>query len=354
MPPGEPRWWYERERGLSTRLAAPFGRLYGAIAAHRFRKRRPYRSRLPVICIGNLTLGGTGKTPLALLIAEYLVSRGESPVFLTRGYRGRQSGPVWVNERHTARDVGDEPLLLARLVPALVSRDRKAGAQAIEKGGATASVIIMDDGLQNPALDKDLVIAIVDGERGIGNGLVFPAGPLRAPLGFQLRLIDAIVVNGVNPATDEAAGSEREAWRRSFSGPVFSSESVPAADSSWLAGAPVVAYAGIGHPERFFRLLQGQGAELMASRAFPDHHVFRGRDAAELLALAKEHEALLVTTEKDWARFAGSTGARARLREASHTLPIRLAFPAPDGERLAALIDAAVETGGYRPRRAVR
>lgn len=352
MPLREPGWWYAATLERPARLLAPLGALYSAITERRFRKQKPYRSRLPVICVGNLTAGGTGKTPLALLVAEYLIGKGEAPVFLTRGYGGNAAGPRWVDPAaDTARIAGDEALLLARVAPALVARDRKAGALAIERGEKRASVIVMDDGLQNPALEKDLAIAVVDGARGLGNGQVIPAGPLRARLEFQLGLIDAIVVNGPAGATAEGRESEVQAdFRRRFGGPVLAAEATPSGGADWLAGASVIAYAGIGNPRRFFDLLRAEGANLAVEKAFPDHHVFSERDARDLLALARAHGGMLVTTEKDLARLGGAGGEKANLRQGSRALPIRLVFSDKDSETMSGLVDGAVRTGGYRQR----
>ncbi len=346
----EPGWWYATPLDWRTRALAPFGRLYGLVAELRFRRRQPYRSRLPVICVGNLTAGGTGKTPLALLMAEYLVSRGEIPVFLTRGHGGRTAGPRWVDPlADSARAVGDEALLLARVAPSLIARDRKAGARAIERAGGRATVIVMDDGLQNPGLKKDLVIAVVDGTRGIGNGHVIPAGPLRAPLDFQLDLVHVVVVNGPPGRTDRGGASEiHRHLTRGFGGPVLAAEAIACGDAGWLADTSVVAYAGIGHPQRFFDMLGVLGARVVVARPFPDHHVFAERDARELLGLAQTHGAALVTTEKDLARLTNARGERAVLRDRSRALPIRLVFTDHDASQLAALVDNAVETGGYR------
>src|SRR6476661_643641 len=198
----EPSWWYAPAPGRLAMLLQPLGAIYGRVAEARYFRTTPYRSRLPVICIGNFTSGGTGKTPLAIHLCERLKAAGHEPAVLTRGYGGRLSGPYWVNAASdVARDVGDEALLLARAAPTLVARDRRAGAHAIEMGPHPVTVIVMDDGLQNPGLAKDLTIAVVDGGRGLGNGLTMPAGPLRAPLPFQLELTDAIVVNESSAAT---------------------------------------------------------------------------------------------------------------------------------------------------------
>ena len=200
----EPSWWYGGAGDVRQRALAPLGRLYGWIAERRYYRHQPYRSRLPIICVGNFTAGGTGKTPLSLGIARLLIARGERPVFLTRGYGGQTAGPAWVEGGPgAARRFGDEPLLLAAVAPTMVARDRRAGIIAIESGGGQPSAVIMDDGLQNGSVSKNLSIALVEGRRGIGNGEVIPAGPLRAPLEFQIGLVDAIVVRDPPDLTDE-------------------------------------------------------------------------------------------------------------------------------------------------------
>lgn len=327
MPSREPDWWYAPETRWTARLLTPVAALWGAVAVRRLAQAPEFRSALPVVCIGNFTAGGTGKTPLALLIAGALSERGLHPVFLTRGYGSDARQPRLVDAaRHTARDVGDEALLLARAGPVMVAADRAKGARAIAAADLDADVIIMDDGLQNPSLAKDLTIAVVDGRRGFGNGRVIPAGPLRAPLAVQLGLADVVVVNGT--------ADEREAVRRhiaaGFSGPVLSAEPQAAGDVAWLAGARVLAYSGIGHPQRFHRLLERLGAKLVAERSFPDHHDFTDADAEALLAEAAVSKSRLITTEKDLVRLAGHAGARGRLMSATRPLPIALRF-AGDG-----------------------
>jgi tetraacyldisaccharide 4'-kinase len=304
----------------------------------------PYRSRLPVVCVGNFTAGGTGKTPLVLHLCERLKAAGHEPVALTRGYRGRLAGPYWVSARSdVARDVGDEALLLARAAPTLLARDRRAGAVAIESGPHPVTVIVMDDGLQNPALAKDLTLAVVDGSagRGLGNGLVMPAGPLRAPLGFQLELTDAVVVCGPGP---DGESEVAEGLRHRFAGPVLSAGVAPAGDAAWLAGAAVVAWAGIGAPQRFFATLERLGARILDTVAFRDHAWLTEADAARLLDLARRHTAMLVTTEKDMARLTGAGGACADLAAASRVLPVRVVLAASEAERLMSLVDAALRS----------
>lgn len=343
VPLNEPGWWYGEEQagGRPARLLAPLGELYGGIVEYRFRQAKPYRARLPVICIGNFTAGGTGKTPLTRCLIGELAVQGATPVCLTRGYGGRLPGPAWVEAGHTARDVGDEPLLLARDARVVVARDRTAGLQAIETDGA-ATAVLMDDGLQNPHAAKDLSIAVVDAGRGFGNGRVIPAGPLRARLDFQLGLVDCIVVMGRDP--ESGASPVFETLKRSFTGPVLRGTAEPEGDLGWIAGAAVLAYAGIANPERFFRLVEENAPRALTRRVFRDHHEFTERDAAALLDESWRTEAILVTTEKDLARLAGHGGKRAELAARSRVVPIRVRFDKSDGLRLKSLIEGTLKS----------
>jgi tetraacyldisaccharide 4'-kinase len=341
----EPSWWYaQRQTGLATCLK-PLAAVYGYAAARRYHRTSPYRSRLPVVCVGNFTAGGTGKTPLVMHLCERLAAAGHAPVALSRGYGGRLAGPYWVNAASDlARDVGDEALLLARVAPTLIARDRRAGARAIETGPHPVTAIVMDDGLQNPGLAKSLAFAVVDGSRGLGNGLVMPAGPLRAALDFQLGLTDAIVVNeGVEGGGSD--GSVTEWLRRRFAGPVLRARLVPSGESQWLKGARVLAWAGIGAPERFFATLRAMGAELAHTVAFRDHQPLRPGDARRLLDLAHSLGAAPVTTEKDVARLAGAQGACAELAAITRAVAVRVVLEEPDAERLASLLASALKSG---------
>jgi tetraacyldisaccharide 4'-kinase len=336
----EPAWWYRDPPSRIATLLRPLSALYGWAAERRyFRAATPYRSRLPIICVGNFTAGGTGKTPMVIHLCATLKAAGHEPVALTRGYGGRLQGPYWVNARSDVpRDVGDEALLLARAAPTLIARDRRLGARAIESGPHPATVVVMDDGLQNPGLAKDLTIAAVDGNRGLGNGLVMPAGPLRAALGFQLELTDAIIVNGGSP---DAPAAQR--LRHGFAGPVLRSQLV-AEGADWLVGASVVAWAGIAAPERFFAMLRSLGANVTEAVAFRDHQWLGEGEARRLLDLAQLRSATLVTTAKDMARLTGSRGATARLAAASRVLQVKQALPDAEAERLMSLIDTALQS----------
>lgn len=307
-------WWQARLSPLAV-LLRPSSLIYGAIAARRMKERGETAS-LPVICIGNFTAGGAGKTPTALATAAILDAAGEYPAFLSRGYGGRLKGPVQVSPSHKADDVGDEPLLLAVKAPAIVSRNRPAGARLAHEIGATA--VIMDDGLQNPLLAKDCAIAVVDGATGIGNGLPLPSGPLRAPMEAQWPAIDAVLVIGEGAAGEDVA---REAMRRGKR--VFHAALVPdPAVSRMLRNRRVLAFAGIGRPEKFFDTLRTTGAIVEVTHAFPDHHPYTAQELAKLKDEAARKGLLLLTTEKDLARIVsegeGSGGLQA--------LPVRLQF----------------------------
>ena len=292
----EPAFW-RRPSSLLSRLLMPVGALYGAIAARRL-SRTGLRAGVPVICVGNYHVGGAGKTPTVMAMAGILRSLGETPVVLSRGYGGRLHGPVRVDpHRHAAADVGDEPLMMARTIPVIVSRQRAAGvAPALALG---ASVILMDDGFQNPALAKDISLIVIDGDRGLGNRRVFPAGPLRAPLPPQLARTDALVIVGFGAAADDVA-----ARFKAQGGPVLRARIVPDdASIAAICNRRVLAFAGIGDPSRFFRSLRACGVDVVTERAFADHHPFSQRDVAELQAAAEQDGLTLVTTEKDLARL---------------------------------------------------
>jgi tetraacyldisaccharide 4'-kinase len=315
-----PEFWQAEGPDWPAALLAPASILYDAVTRWRFARARPARGAIPVICVGNLTAGGSGKTPAALAIAALLRRHGRDPAFLSRGHGGSEAGPLLVDaDRHGAAQVGDEPLLLAGSGKAIVSRDRVAGLSEAERLGADC--LIMDDGLQNPSLAKTLALAVVDGEAGIGNGRVIPAGPLRARLDFQLALIDAMIVVGSGTAGDGLASQARA---RNI--PVFTARlDTPAGHG--LEGKKIVAFAGIGRPEKFFTSLKTAGADIAARRAFGDHHVFSESECTELLALAERLGAMPVTTAKDMARLSGGGGAAQRnLAKKAKVLPVELRF----------------------------
>jgi tetraacyldisaccharide 4'-kinase len=319
MPLEAPSFWY-RQRGAVAAALAPLGALYGRIAEAKYACATPYRSRLPVICIGNFTLGGGGKTPTAIAVASLLANLGARPCFLTRGYGGKSRGPAEVKPGDGAADVGDEALLLAEIAPTMVSGDRAWGAKAIESTDATA--IVMDDGFQNPGLAKDLSLIVVDAGFGIGNGLVMPAGPLRAPLDAQIARADALIIIGT--------GGNAAPLEQAFTAhgkPVLKARMVPRRDKRWLGVLPVIAFAGIAAPEKFYATLGANGARVIAKHSFGDHHRYTRKEAAALLKEADERKAMLVTTEKDFVRIPDEEGTPlGELKFRSRPFPIAVEF----------------------------
>jgi tetraacyldisaccharide 4'-kinase len=299
---------------LST-LLAPLGALYGLGATLRRKASRPWRAPVPVVCVGNLVVGGGGKTPVAIALAEFLIDKGRLPHFLTRGYGGREAGPLRVDtSRHGAAEVGDEALLLARVAPTWVARDRAAGARDAIAAGA--DILVMDDGFQNGALVHDVALLVVDGSYGFGNGRVMPAGPLREPLEPGIARADAMIVVG-----EDSTGISRWAARRLT---VFGARTVPVAGARDIAGERVFAFAGIARPEKFYRTLRSMGCTVVGTRDFPDHHPFADAEIAAICADADDADAIAVTTEKDHVRL--PPGARAAIR----ALPVTLVWAEPD------------------------
>jgi tetraacyldisaccharide 4'-kinase len=292
----EPAFWH-RPSSLASNLLYPLSVVYGAVAAHRL-ERRGLDAGIPVICVGNYHAGGAGKTPTVLALVAMLREVGERPVVLSRGYGGRLRGPVMVDpSRHGAGDVGDEPLMMASHVPVAVARDRVDGVALAKSQGA--SLILMDDGFQNPAVVKDIALIVIDSERGLGNARVFPAGPLRAPLSLQLARTDALVVIGPGYASDDVASAIAASGK-----PVLAAKLQPAPETvAALAGKPVLAFAGIGDPARFFRTLRINGIDVQREKAFADHHPFAQAEIAALLAEGVRDGLTLVTTEKDLVRL---------------------------------------------------
>jgi tetraacyldisaccharide 4'-kinase len=320
----EPAFWW-RTPGVAAALLAPLSAGYGAIAARAF-ERKGHRARVPVLCVGNLTVGGSGKTPAAIAIASVFVAAGASPVFLTRGYGGRLAGPIRVDPRlHRAADVGDEPLLLARVATTIVAHDRVAGAALAESVG---NVIIMDDGFQNPSLSKDLALLVVDCRRGIGNGHMIPAGPLRAPLALQLDHADAVLAVG---ETNGAGNVLAQANNRGL--PIFRGRLEP--DPTALVALEdhnVLAFAGIADPGKFFETLALAGVTTAATASFPDHHRYTAEEARDLVVRAERDALHLLTTEKDLVRLQGEAGT-ADLAARATALPVTLVFEREDAVR---------------------
>lgn len=321
-----PPFWWEKPDWRAWALW-PASLVYGAIAARNMRQAPRVPVAAPVLCVGNFTVGGTGKTPTAIALSKAATARGHRPGFLSRGHGGSFAQPHVVNPRSdSAKLVGDEPLLLAEHAPVAVTPNRAAGAKLLIEQGCT--FLIMDDGFQSARIGIDFALAVIDARHGAGNRFVIPAGPLRAPLLEQLRFADGLLCMGKGEAADEAVRIAARAGK-----PIFEA-ATKTVNAEQVAGRRYLAFAGIGHPDRFFDAAAAAGAHLSLTRAFGDHHAYRAEEIAELETTARKADLMLLTTAKDAARLR-QAGLPTAFMSRLHVLEIETVFePASSADRI--------------------
>lgn len=326
-----PFWW--QPHGIQSALLSPFGWVYGRVARRILDRRVRKAVDVPVICVGNFTVGGSGKTPTALALADAALARGLKPGFLSRGYGGSVHHAALVDlARDTARLVGDEPMLLAAKAPTVVSPNRVEGAEMLVSEGV--DLIIMDDGFQSARLVFDQALLVVDARRGVGNGCVFPAGPVRAPVIDQVRHADALIVVGEGDGADPMIRLAARAAK-----PIHLARFQPRNAAQFL-GRNCLAFAAIGDPEKFFRTLEEAHIRLARCQGFPDHHPFTDDEIKDLLTEAELYGLDLITTAKDHVRLRAGHGRAQELLEKTSVLEIDLAFDSPDVP--AVIVEAAL------------
>ncbi len=296
-----PEYW--QTDSFISKILAPLSAIYGFLTQLRIKLHRSPKADIPVICVGNITAGGTGKTPVSLSLARMLINDVYHPFFVTRGYGGKVKNVMVNNKKHTAREVGDEPLLLSALAPVVVNPNRYDGAKLAVKEGA--DLIIMDDGFQNPSLYKDLSFLVFDGNYGIGNGKIIPSGPLRETFENGIRRADALII----------IGKDKQGLAKRTKLPVFFAHLETTQTA--VGKNDVVAFAGIGHPQKFYHSLKEQGFNVLKTYDFPDHHFYSKKELEKIIIQAQKLNADVYTTSKDFVKIPSSLQNSVKVLEIS-------------------------------------
>ncbi|EJF90778.1 tetraacyldisaccharide 4'-kinase [Bartonella tamiae] len=336
MVSNTPKFWWQK-KSFPHYLLMPLSGLYGFFAARKMHNKVPPKIDLPVLCVGNFTLGGAGKTPVAIALAQCATTMGLKPGIISRGYGRKNTQTRLVNSlQDTAHSVGDEPLLLAQYAPVAVSKNRLDGAKLLQNHGC--NFIIMDDGFQSRRIFIDYALLVVDGIRGFGNGAVFPAGPLRAPLKSQLNYTDSIVT-----LTNEKNTLSEPLLDPKILIPLYQARLKPSATAS-VENQNFLAFAGIGNPEKFFRSIEELGGHIIQKHVFADHHFYTQVEIDRLSHLATKNNLLLATTLKDYMRLKGK-----RVYEDLQSMIIfDISVVFDDGDRCQKLIQTTIENATKR------
>jgi len=336
-----PPFWWQKNSWQGYALA-PVSYLYGRVTAKRMDMSASTEVNAPVICVGNFVVGGAGKTPTVHMLTKYAREQGFNVGILSRGHGGAITTPTVVNlKRHNAHDVGDEALLHAQKAITVVSTNRAAGAELLVQQDCT--MIIMDDGFQNPSLHKDFNLVVVDAKRGLGNGFTMPGGPMRVPFRHQLLHADAIFITGNGEAAQKVIRKSARAGK-----PVFHSTTLASGRTKYN-GQKALAFAGIADPSKFFDTLEAIGVEIVDRQMFGDHHVFAEEECADLIDRSREQKLQLFTTEKDAARLKGMGEAQDKVLELSQVVKITL--KPEDPAMLKRIIEKTVERFKARKKR---
>ena len=291
-----PKFWYKNNlySKIQSFLLFPLSILWILISFLKKVLIKKYKSKLKVICIGNITVGGTGKTPFAIYTFKFLKKLGYKPVFLTRGYGGLLKGPIEVKDTHKFKEVGDEALLLNKVGPTIVSKNRSLGAKLIENHESDFNIIIMDDGLQNYQLKQDIKFLLIDKNLKFGNEFCIPAGPLREPINQALLGIDAIVLTGnENKETDLY-----KVYNKIIFNPQIKTKKSPKIKNDKL-----LAFCGLANAIKFYETLKANGFNVMYTKSFPDHYEYKNEDIDKLILEANKQNLKLITTEKDYVKI---------------------------------------------------